>query len=378
MNIYSSLYRIDTVAFHGSCPRCHSLHCRKQRIAWKHFRYVVLFVLCGLLLGTGVGPAEVQGYQLPDTGQSKCYDNYGNVINCLLPQGSLFYGQDAQYKGTQPAYRNNGDGTVTDLNTRLMWQQDGGNYGTWQDARYTCTLLNTQGLGGHNDWRIPGRRELVSIVNYGRLDPAINTKFFPATASSSYWSSTRVVFLPLNPYYVWVVNFPSGAVLPAKGNVFSTTRHYVRCVRGNPLPEGAGHGQFINHGNGAITDTATGLVWERQGFPSGRFVPRGTWQRALADCERLTLAGYADWRLPNIRELESLVDLIGNSHPAIDPVFNCCGNPPLYWSSTTWERSPLTAWIVDFSNGLVGALALPYFKNNPGISIRCVRGGRFR
>jgi hypothetical protein len=324
-----------------------------------------------LLLIAGLGTAEVQGYQLPDTGQTECYDNNGNVLDC----GGTFYGEDAQWIGAQPAYQDNGDGTVTDLNTGLMWQQDGGNFGTWQDARNICIA---QTLGGYNDWRVPGRRELVSIVNYGRLDPAINTDLFPATASLSYWSNTEIVALRLNPYYVWVVNFASGVVIPTERNV----KHYVRCVRGNQLPEGAGYGQFTDNGNCTVTDNATGLVWEKQGISCGRIIPRGTWADALFDCENLVVAGYDDWRLPNVRELESLVDLVGNSRPAIDPVFNCCGNPPWYWSSTTSERYPGTAWVVVFTwlfqgeestEGIVGLSPGPYFKNGPDGSIRCVR-----
>lgn len=60
-------------------------------------------------------------YLLPDTGQTKCYDNYQEIPCPNL--GELFHGQDANYQGAQPAYRNNGDGTVTDLVTGLIWQQ---------------------------------------------------------------------------------------------------------------------------------------------------------------------------------------------------------------------------------------------------------------
>ncbi len=63
-------------------------------------------------------------FVIVDTGQNNCYDN-SSVAACPQP-GEAFYGQDASYQGNQPAYQDNDDGTVTDLNTGLMWQQDTG------------------------------------------------------------------------------------------------------------------------------------------------------------------------------------------------------------------------------------------------------------
>jgi hypothetical protein len=299
-------------------------------------------------------------YALPDTGQTTCYDNDGNGITCPAP-GEPFYGQDAHYAGAQLAYLDNGDGTVTDLNTGLTWQQDGGNYGTWQEARNICEQLNISALGGYTDWRLPDRRELVSIVDYGRYNPAINTDFFlsPESQAGYYWSSTPFINIFLTKPHVWSVIFSGGAVAYVESSDLQNLL-YVRCVRGNPLPLG----EFTDNGNGTVTDTVTGLVWQQWGFT------RGTWQDALAYCESLTLAGQDDWRLPNIRELESLVDFT-RYYLAIDPVLPC-GWLPSYWSSSTWEEYPATAWNVDFFAGLVN----PYPKNSPSVYIRCVRAER--
>jgi len=75
----------------------------------------LMLVFSWVLLPVWVAPAHA--YRLPDTGQTKCYDNVGNEITCPAP-GQRFHGQDGNYTGPQPAYRDNGDGTVTDLNTR--------------------------------------------------------------------------------------------------------------------------------------------------------------------------------------------------------------------------------------------------------------------
>jgi hypothetical protein len=134
------------------------------------FRSVVsflvgFFALCALQ-GTGLVSTPVQAYKLPDTGQNLCYDN-DQEIPCPQP-GQPFYGQDGNYQGPQMAYQDNGDGTVTDLNTGIMWQQgDAQNEGdgrTWQDAVDYCATLDLGGVyrlaiaDGHGVDRVDGPR----------------------------------------------------------------------------------------------------------------------------------------------------------------------------------------------------------------------------
>jgi hypothetical protein len=184
---------------------------------------LVLGVLWGLVLGV----TSVFAYELPDTGITKCYNAAGSEITCPAP-GEPFYGQDAQYAGPQPAYKDNGDGTVTDLNTGLMWQQgdtqnDSGGR-PWQEACDYCSGL-TLPSGGYSDWRLPNRRELMSIVIYGRYNPSIDTTYFPDCRSSNYWSSSTYAILT---DFAWVVYFYGGGV----DSYYGTNPHYVRCVRG--------------------------------------------------------------------------------------------------------------------------------------------------
>ena len=106
--------------------------------------------------------SRVQGAKSPiaDTGQVWCYDNFAEIP---APEpGQPFYGQDAQYRGLQPAYRDNGDGTVTDLHTGLMWQKTPGvEQYTWAEAAAYAADLR---LAGYDDWRVPTIKELYSIV----------------------------------------------------------------------------------------------------------------------------------------------------------------------------------------------------------------------
>jgi len=82
----------------------------------------------------------------------------------------------------------NGDGTISDQGTHLMWQkQDDGTTRTWTAA---ITYCEGQILAGHTDWRLPTIKELKSIADMTKYDPSINTTYFPGTQSSYYWSST--------------------------------------------------------------------------------------------------------------------------------------------------------------------------------------------
>ena len=116
----------------------------------------------------------------------------------------------------------NGDGTVTDNKTGLMWQQETvGKQRTWDEAVQYCENLN---LAGYNDWRLPKIEELQSIIDYTRYDPAIDTSVFPDTMSLGYWSSTTATNYTSS---AWLVSFYGGNV----SNYYKSYVYYVRAVR---------------------------------------------------------------------------------------------------------------------------------------------------
>ena len=121
------------------------------------------------------------------------------------------------------AYTDNGDGTVTDNVKGLMWQSPSAATTMTQPAAvtYCATMLTT---GGHHDWRLPTKSELLSIVDYGRSFPSINP-VFTSTASSFYWSSTLQAGNEL--YFAWNVYFTDGATYTYK----LALANNVRCVR---------------------------------------------------------------------------------------------------------------------------------------------------
>jgi hypothetical protein len=122
------------------------------------------------------------------------------------------------------SYTDNGDGTVTDNVTGLMWQQvvSTTTY-TWSQAVAFCPTLK---LAGHSDWRLPSRIELVSIVDFGVTSGAsINATYFPSTPGSWFWSSSP---LAGSSYRAWFVFFFYRC--HTSDSVVSDT-YNVRCVR---------------------------------------------------------------------------------------------------------------------------------------------------
>jgi hypothetical protein len=263
-------------------------------------------------------------FNLPDTGQTACYDTSGNVISCA---GT---GQDGEYNIHPLSYTDNGNGTVTDNNTGLMWQkEDDGFVYNWYQATGTFHATHNPAsqnvcgslmLGSYSDWRLPAKKELITIVDYGipYPGPAIETTFFPNTKLYSYWSSTTAAHdsdLAFNP------GFTAGIVRDTAKSALS----YVRCVRGEQMPDP----DFIDNGNSTVTDNRTNLIWQ-QGLTG--YLPVA-WESALSYCQGLSLGGYSDWRLPNIKELESITDDT-RWNPAIDTNYFYAINDD-YWSSTT-------------------------------------------
>jgi hypothetical protein len=114
--------------------------------------------------------------------------------------------------------------TFTDSTTGLIWQDDSAAKDTkmnWENAQHYCSELN---LGGYSDWRLPAIKELQSIVDISRYEPAIK-KGFSHVASDGYWSSSTYVS---DTEYAWIVNFKDGDTYYST----KTNERYVRCVRG--------------------------------------------------------------------------------------------------------------------------------------------------
>jgi hypothetical protein len=311
-----------------------------------------LFILCAMILFL---PFVVSAGTLPDTGQTKCYDN-SSEITCPN-RGEAFYGQDAQFPCNPQSYTKLDDNgnelpesapewvMVRDNITGLIWENktdDGSIHDrddtyTWYNAQDVfIPTLNSQNFGGHSDWHLPTVKELSGLldVSIPSPGPTISVDYFPNTAQNAYyWSSTAYADIP---NCAWVVDFFDCYVGYAHPSRYPFS---VRAVR-----EEQTSNNFVDNLDGTVTDTDTGLMWQKD-TALGTY----TWQQALSYCESLTLAVYNDWRLPNRNELQSIVDY--NHHPvSIDPIFPNTESS-YYWSSTTHATYPFYAWVFNFDSG---------------------------
>ena len=259
------------------------------------------------------------------------------------------------------SFRLNGDGTVTDQVTGLMWQQVDGGEMTWDGAKaYAGQLM----LGGHTDWRLPTGRELFTIFDHGR-NPALDPAVFPRTSAEYWWSSQTLVN---DPNRVWVTNSGGGIGPHPQNETISaggSKRYHVRCVRDMAPRSVAPARRFTANGDHTVTDLATGLIWQQDEGPADM-----TWEDALASARALNLGGRADWRLPSIKELQSLNDET-RTNPSINREAFPAAQPVEYWSSTTlFSRDASRAWVMDFRLG-IGT----YTDKTALRRVRCVRGG---
>ena len=273
---------------------------------------------------------------------------------------------------------------------------------------------NNKSLCGLSNWRVPTVNELTSIVNLGvhwntslpSTDP-IDTDYFPNfTAWRRYWSSSPRHFYAC-PNCAHIVFFKHGGGASFVANRSSVHVH-VRLVAGatpaiatdqpiHPyIPNNTPDSRYALHSDGTVTDTWTGLMWQRcslgQSWDANSSNCVGntgfyTWQQALRQGDNNNLAGYSDWRLPNVEELRSLV-----AYDRHGPAINSTVFFPrtltgfyrtLYWSSSPgayYLSSPgrfgnSIVWMVDFQTGYDYHSYRARNRNNY-YAVRLVRGGQ--
>ncbi|MEI6153557.1 MAG: DUF1566 domain-containing protein, partial [Deltaproteobacteria bacterium] len=340
--------------------------------------------------------------QLPQTGQTKCYDTSGNTITCT---GT---GQDGELQ-TGVAWPNprftSGTGAesecMIDNLTGLMWPKNGNlSSKTWNDAiDYTKTLT----LCGHSDWRLPNINELESLVNVSQSNPNtwLNTQGFTGVRTGIYWSSTTDAFntgyawdvdmwignlgydVKTNAFYVWPVR--SGQSGSSAPSVIWQTGQAISYRTGDdgdfkqgvtwPSP------RFSDQVTGEVVDNLTGLVWTKDANAPGPTPcspgATKTWQGALDYVKCLNTQkylGHTDWRLPNRKELRSIPDQsrYNTALPSGHPFTSVQSSN--YWSSTTNAFYTVSgnAWYINMGDGAT----LGYYKTSYNY-VWPVRSGQF-
>jgi hypothetical protein len=268
---------------------------------------------------------------------------------------------------------------------------------TWQEALAFVEEMNGSQALGYTGWRLPNRKELFSLVSHVRINPSLPSPHpFLNTFSGYFWTSTTCARLPRQAWYVhlggarifkgmkhgsymvWPVRGGTGGFLelPQTGQEgwFDERGEKTACTaagQGGALQVGSlwPKPRFFREDE-TVMDKLTGLMWTTDAnIGSGSTV----WQAALRAARRLNgakVGGYNDWRLPNIRELESLSDM-GTHSPALPIGHPFEGIGECYWSSTTSTYDPRYAWVVYLEDGAVGV----GYKEHAICFVWAVRGG---
>jgi len=331
-------------------------------------------VLLAVLLGTLLAAAANASAGLPRTGQRTCFDDQGAAID------HAGTGQDGELQAgavwPDPRFADNGDGTVTDRLTGLMWLQDGSCLGrlSWQGAMAIAAgggeavrPDSCSGLDLYDDWALPEITQLEELFHAEEASAAgwLNRHRFRNVQPGAYWSGTTGP----NPYRAWLLHFDSGEVRLA-GKI---DRNFCLLVRqpaesageGAPPRPGqpAAAGRLVDNGDGTVTDQAAGLMWLKDGACLGsavwleglRKVTDFNRDPAKYGCGELT-ARYQDWALPNRHEMRSLIDhrrdlpALPADAPFIDPLVR-------YWTATTAAARPAAAFVLLLGSGELLAVA---------------------
>jgi hypothetical protein len=328
------------------------------------------------------------------TGQASCHDTAGREIHC---KGS---GQDAEFKSgvrwPSPRFERRGE-IVLDCLTGLVWTRDANLADfplSWQEALDYVTAMNKEKAFGYSDWRLPNRRELRSLMSHQTRKPALPEGHpFTNVFLGWYWTSTTAA---INPAYAWYVHMEGARMfygnkeqffllwpVRAEGNGNLPLTGQLRCYdsRGRLTPcKGSGQDGEFRFGRSwpeprfevvhdLVVDRLTGLRWSRCADTAGGTV---NWAEAFAAVKKLNqnIKGDALWRLPNINELESLVDC-GEHSPALPRGHPFESVQEYYWSSTTSMFEPDWAWALYLAKGAVGVGQ----KRGPHFYVWAVRDG---
>ncbi len=274
----------------------------------------------------------------------------GLLRSCMqFDDGYYQAGADASFT------RDDVNNIVKDNITGLEWQDDDAvlNKVDFSQAQNICNNLTLDGGG----WRIPSMYELRNIINYSG-DPEFVYPEFQKVDTDLFYISSNID----NSKY-WTIRFGYGVL--DKRDKSESTDFALRCVRGTedklsmqPLVRDAT--------NNTVYDPNTNLTWQ----DDSDVLKRGwkTWEEAIEYCKSSTLGGHNDWRLPNVNELLSIVD-ISLKNPALKTEFEN-ENHASFWTSTGMTAFKTSyAYIVNFFYGE----ANPWFKKTEKYSVRCVR-----
>jgi formylglycine-generating enzyme required for sulfatase activity len=316
----------------------------ERKLIWKSKRSLIIILVLFTIIRSEA--QKLIPIKLPETGQTTSY--------------TATQGEDADIIINPLTFTDNGDGTITDNNTNLMWQKVDGGEMTFENAKLYC---NNSVLAGYSDWRLPTAIELFSIQHFNHINPALDTVYFKKSLAEYWWTSEKRAD---DTTKIWVCNsgggigaHPKTETLSAGGN----KRFHVRAVR-SAISTTFSVPHFTDVGDGTIKDNNTGLVWQKY-----QSIDSLTWEQALTYASSFSLAGKTDWRIPNIKELQSL-NMVIKMNPSFDNTFFTGIHTGNFWSSTSMYNTPAIAWDINTNYGIVS-----YHNKTVKDYILLVRGG---
>lgn len=245
-------------------------------------------------------------FRVPDTATQYCVEGASPGAPCPA-QGDPYYGQDGNYRLRLPDYEVGADGLVVDNVTGLEWHPQRAPVASLAEGETHCASLAPASA---EPWRMPTLFELITLVDYGKPQFNYDESVFGAGIDETWLSNVT------DGGALMGFSTPGGAVAPRTAGV-------AFCVRGETPPR-----TWTMMGASIAVDEGLGLMWTRfgQGLVS--------WEGALTSCESLSLGGFDDWRLPNVKVLSSLLvrDPVDGTARIDDTVFSLGGRQ--LWSST--------------------------------------------
>lgn len=308
-------------------------------------KHLSLFGFITIILFSNAQSVTQTMLRLPDTGETTSYTNT--------------FGEDNDYNINPPFFIDNTDGTVTDTVTGLMWQKTDGGEMTIESAAIYCDTLT---LGSYANWRLPNAHESFSILNQQYANPALDATVFTTSAAEYWWTNVRQAN---DSSKVWVTNAGGGIGNHPKSETISaggTKRFHVRAVRDVTTSQQIPN-HFTDNADGTITDNLTNLVWQKNPVADTL-----TWEQALNYADTLSLNGVTEWRLPNIKELQSINDE-SSINPSLNTAYFNTGSAKKYWSSTTLPNQTTKAWYLFTQFGIT-----TYDEKTVKHNLICVRG----
>lgn len=310
------------------------------------------------------------------TGLTRCFDSLGQEIHCQgsLQDGELRLGQSIP----QPRFvASSQENLIQDQATGLYWPRQLDIFQfplAWEEALQTVQDLNQQAYLGRTDWRLPNRRELRSLISHSHSKPALEPGHpFQGLQQTWYWTSTSSAMYPA---YAWYLHFAGGRMFwGAKDNFYmlwpvcgkskvlpGTGQRFCADLQGRLVQDpGQGQDAELNMGTAwpqprfqeleqGIWDRLTDLVWARTADLAGPV----SWEQALQAINELNPdLDPEGWHLPNINELESLVDAQAHT-PALQSGHPFLDVQEVYWSSSSSMFETDWAFALYMHKGAVG------------------------